>query len=87
MHSINNVISQKGINPVTFLEQNNLKNHLLDNYIKVIKFYVNFSKNSLMFPISFTSRPNLELNNNFYQQKITTVNSVYIQYLFHPQIF
>ena len=84
--AFNNVISEKGINPVTFLEQNNLKNRLLSSYIKVVKFYVNFSIKSL-FPISFTSRSNLELNNNFYQYKIMIVSSVYIQYLFHPQIF
>ena len=39
-----------------------------------------------MFPISSTSRLNFGINNNFYQQQTTIVNSVYIKYLFHPLI-
>ena len=60
--SLNCVVSQKGINHITILEKNKLKNFLFDNYIKVIKFYVNFSKNVLMFPIFSCSRLNLEIS-------------------------
>ena len=85
--SLNCVVSQKGINHIIILEKSKLNNFLFDNYIKVIKFYVNFSKNVFMFAIFSCSRLNLEISSICYQQQTSIVNSVYIQTLFHHHIF
>ena len=85
--SLNCVVSPKGINHITILEKDKLKNFLFENYIKVIKFCVNFSKNVLMLPLFSSSRLNLEMNNICYQQQTSIVNSVYIQTFFHHHIF